>query len=238
MPNVVDRGQEIQGMFDGIAPWYDPMNRRISLGLDLYWRWRTIRILQRDPYTRLLDVGAGTADLSIAVARQGPVHPVGVDFSRGMLELGQTKVAQAGLAQQVALVQGNAQQLPFPANSFDVVINGFLLRNLTDMKAAFAEMARVVRPGGRLLCLELTYPRFAPWRLITRFHSERIIPLLGRWLTRAAPAYRYLPASIARFPPPDKVLCRMEEQGWTPARPRYLFPGTVILYTATRRTAP
>jgi len=217
-------------MFDEVAPWYDAMNERMSLGLHRVWRRRTARSL---PAGRVLDLATGTADLAIALARQG-CTVVGVDLSAGMVVLGQRKVARAGLSRSIALLQGDALALPFPSGTFDAASNAFLLRNLAAMRPALAEMARVVRPGGQLACLEIAYPAFPPWRALFRLYFDRIVPLLGRLLTRVAPAYRYLPESLARFPPPAEVVAALEETGWTAGRPRRLFPGAVVLYTAVR----
>jgi demethylmenaquinone methyltransferase/2-methoxy-6-polyprenyl-1,4-benzoquinol methylase len=218
-------------MFDDVAPWYDAMNERMSLGLHRVWRRRTARALPAG--RRVLDLATGTADLAIALARRGHAV-VGVDLSAGMLAVGRGKVEQAGLSGFITLLQGDVLALPFPDGSFDATSNAFLLRNLPALRPALAEMARVVRPGGQLACLEIAYPAFPPWRALFRLYFDRIVPLLGRWLTRVAPAYRYLPESLARFPPPAEVVAALENTGWTAGRPRRLFPGAVMLYTAVR----
>jgi demethylmenaquinone methyltransferase/2-methoxy-6-polyprenyl-1,4-benzoquinol methylase len=151
-----------------------------------------------------------------------------------MLELGRRKVRQAGLEAAVTLLRGDVLALPFADGTFDTAANAFLLRNLPALRPALAEMARVVRPGGQLACLEIAYPRFAPWRALFRLYFDHLVPWLGQRLTRAAPAYRYLPESLARFPPPAEVLAALQEAGWLAGRPRRLFPGTVVLYTAVR----
>lgn len=225
---------ETRSMFDTVAPWYDPMNRRMSLGLDLYWRRRAVGCLSTNPAGQILDVATGTADLALAAARRDGGQIVGVDLSLAMLKQGRAKVQRANLNGRVHLLPGDALALPFPEGTFDAVVNAFLLRNLPDRTAAFAEMARVVRPGGKIVCLEIAYPHFPPWRALFRLYFDRFIPLLGRWLTRAAPAYRYLPHSLARFPPPEEVLAALVESGWEGATARPLFPGTATLYVASR----
>lgn len=223
--------KNVTAMFDEVAPWYDAMNERMSLGLHRVWRRHTAQSIPAG--RRVLDLATGTADLAIALARRGNTV-VGVDLSTGMLALGRRKVQRAGLTGSIALLQSDVLALPFAAGSFDAASNAFLLRNLPALRPALAEMARVVRPGGQLACLELAYPAFPPWRALFRLYFDRIVPLLGRVLTRVAPAYRYLPESLARFPPPAEVVAALQATGWAAGRPRRLFPGAVVLYTATR----
>ncbi len=220
--------------FDGVAPWYDTMNRRMSVGLDRRWRQRAARRLTQQTVRRVLDVGIGTGDLAIAVARQNVTGVVGIDLSAGMLSLGRDKVIRAGLGQRICFLQGDALQMPFQGETFDAVVSAFVLRNLADLGTALAEMARVVRPGGQLISLEITYPSFRPWRALFQLYFNRLVPLLGRCWTRVAPAYRYLPDSLARFPPPREVLAELAMAGWSNVRAQPLFPGTVMLYTAVR----
>jgi demethylmenaquinone methyltransferase/2-methoxy-6-polyprenyl-1,4-benzoquinol methylase len=228
----------IRTLFDGVAPWYDAMNRRMSLGLDLYWRRRAVELLppNRARPLRFLDLATGTADLALAAARRKGVSVVGVDFSREMLRIAIDKIGQAGLTKKITLLQGDAFALPFPDRTFDIVGNAFLLRNLPDRPAAFAEMARVTKPGGALICLEIAYPSFPPWRALFKCYFERLVPLLGRWLTRVAPAYRYLPQSLAQFPSPAEVLATLEKSGWVETEAHTFFPGTVRLYMAKEGT--
>jgi demethylmenaquinone methyltransferase/2-methoxy-6-polyprenyl-1,4-benzoquinol methylase len=210
----------------------------MSLGLDLYWRRRAVERLpqNRTGTVRVLDIATGTADLALAAARRAGVSVVGIDFSREMLLIAVDKIGRAGLTEKITLLQGDAFCLPFPDNSFDVVTNAFLLRNLPDRPAAFAEMARVTKPGGDLISLEIAYPRFPPWRALFKFYFDRFVPLLGRWLTQVAPAYHYLPESLARFPLPAEVLATLKKQGWAEPESHAFFPGTVRLYTAKQAT--
>ncbi len=226
--------EETERLFDRIVPWYDAMNRTMSLGLDLYWRRRAASLLPVGNGRRILDLATGTADLAIAAGRRGAGLVVGLDRSTAMLVRAHTKVRQAGLSTHVLLLRADAMGMPFPPATFDLVMSAFLLRNLPHLPTALAEMARVTRPGGHLLALEIAYPRFPPWRALFCLYFERIVPLLGRLLTRAAPAYRYLPASLARFPAPERVLRSLEENGWGRPAVRFLFPGAAALYTATR----
>ncbi len=187
-PVVVPRGvpgrtkaERVQAMFARLVAGYDRMNRVMTLGLDLGWRRAAARALAPSGRT-VLDLGTGTGDL--ALARLGPRRVVGVDFVEGMLGVAREKCRRAGVGPRVDLVVGDALHLPFPDASFDALVNGFLLRNVADLPACFGEMARVLTPGGRLVCLELTHP------------PRLIAPFLRRFVVRKARTRR--PASQAR----------------------------------------
>lgn len=218
-------------MFDGIAARYDLLNRIMSLGIDQRWRRRTAAALQLKAGQRVLDLATGTGDLAIQVARAAPkVRVVGVDPSAGMLEVGRRKVAQVGLADVIDMQQGDAQQLNFPADSFDGVCMAFGIRNVPDRRAALREMRRVVRPGGRVAILELSEPDgvLGP---VARFHVHSVVPAIGSLLSGRR-EYRYLQESIARFPPPADFADMMQEAGLQVDSIEGLTFGACCLYAA------
>ncbi|HEY4158444.1 MAG TPA: bifunctional demethylmenaquinone methyltransferase/2-methoxy-6-polyprenyl-1,4-benzoquinol methylase UbiE [Polyangiaceae bacterium] len=197
-------------MFDGIAARYDLVNRVISLGIDQSWRRKTVAALRLAPGHRVLDLATGTADLAIQVARTEPsVHVVGLDPSSKMLDVGREKVARATLDARVELVQGDAQALPFEANSFDSVCIAFGIRNVPDRAKALREMARVTRPGGRIAILELSEPRSGLLGALARFHIHTVVPYVGALLS-GVKEYQYLQRSIAAFPPADDFATLMK----------------------------
>jgi demethylmenaquinone methyltransferase/2-methoxy-6-polyprenyl-1,4-benzoquinol methylase len=219
-------------MFDAIAPRYDLVNRVLSLGIDQRWRRRAVDALELPAGGHLLDLASGTGDLAIAAARRRPdIRVVGLDPSEGMLAIGRRKLERAGLAGRVELRTGDAQALPFDDHSFDGVSIAFGIRNVPDRSRALAEMARVTRPGGRVVVLELGEPRGRLMGTVARFHVHTVVPRLGALLSRA-PEYRYLERSIAAFPPSEAFAAQMEQAGLSPVRCQGLTFGVANLFVA------
>ncbi len=219
-------------MFDGIALGYDRLNRWMSLGQDRRWRRALVRALAPTPGSRWLDVATGTGDVvwSLATACSG-CSVVGVDTSEGMLRVGRAKLAAAGLDSRVSLMPGDARALPFPDGAFDGAAIAFGIRNVPDRQRALAELARVVRPRGRVAVLELTAPRRGPLAPLARLHIHGIVPRIGTWLS-GDPAYRYLSRSIAAFPAPEAFADLMCAAGLIEVTVTSLTMGVCHLFTA------
>jgi demethylmenaquinone methyltransferase/2-methoxy-6-polyprenyl-1,4-benzoquinol methylase len=219
---------QVREMFDRITPAYDRMNRLMSAGMDGRWRARAVRCAGLAPGASAVDVCCGTGDLAIelldAVSSRGRV--VGLDFSERMLEAARAK------SSQVEWIRGDALDLPFGNGEFDAATVGFGVRNLPDIERGFREMARVVRGGGRVVCLELTEPPrlVAPF---ARIWTDRAVPLLGRLVARETDAYRYLPASVHRFPPAAELAAIMRAAGLERVQYRRLSGGAVALHVGT-----
>jgi len=216
--------EDVRRMFDRISPVYDLMNRVMTAGLDRRWRAATVAAVVR-PGDRVLDACCGTGDLAVEAERAG-ARVVGIDFSPAMLERARRK------SSGVEWVEGDVLALPFEDGAFDAATVGFGIRNVADLDAGLAELARVVRPGGRLGCLEITQPRGA-LRPFFRVWFDRIVPLLGRVLPGGA-AYTYLPASVRRFPGPEDLAAALERAGFGTVTWRLFGGGIVALHTATR----
>jgi demethylmenaquinone methyltransferase/2-methoxy-6-polyprenyl-1,4-benzoquinol methylase len=215
----------VRDMFDRIAPVYDLMNRVMSLGLDVRWRRLTARAVVR-PGNRVLDVCCGTGDLALADHEAGG-NVTGLDFSERMLARARRKSGA------IEWVRGDATALPFPEDTFEAVTVGFGVRNLADLESGLRELARVLRPGGRLGCLEITRPTGA-LRPFFRLWFDGLVPLAGRVLPGGF-AYTYLPASVRRFPGPEDLAAVMERAGFSTIRWKLLGGGIVALHTAVKR---
>ncbi|HEY1554987.1 MAG TPA: bifunctional demethylmenaquinone methyltransferase/2-methoxy-6-polyprenyl-1,4-benzoquinol methylase UbiE [Kofleriaceae bacterium] len=225
-------------MFDRIAPRYDLVNRVLSLGMDQRWRRRTVRALALTDHARVLDVATGTGDLAVEIARAHPAATViGLDPSAGMLAIARTKLERRGLADRVELVVGDACALPQRNCAVDAATIAFGIRNVPDRPAALRELARVVRPGGRIAVLELGEPRRGLLGSLARLHSHWIVPRVGGWLggTRE---YRYLQTSVAAFPPAAEFAAMMRLSGLTVIEMTPLAFGACTLYVATPAEEP
>jgi demethylmenaquinone methyltransferase/2-methoxy-6-polyprenyl-1,4-benzoquinol methylase len=220
-------------MFDRIAARYDFVNRVLSLGLDQRWRRRVVRSLNLGERPRVLDVATGTGDLAIEIARARPgAAVIGLDPSTGMLGVARQKLEKRGLADRVQLVVGDAQALPQQNCEVDAATIAFGIRNVPDRGKALRELARVVRPGGRVAVLELGEPRRGLLAAAARLHCHHVVPRLGGWLSGSR-EYRYLQRSVAAFPPAEQFAELMSESGLHVIEVAPLTFGVCTLYLAT-----
>ena len=224
----------IAGMFDAIAPRYDFLNHVLSAGIDRRWRTRAIRTLGLTGTETLLDVCTGTADVALEGRRQGAGRVLGVDFAGAMLALGSKKVAAAGESSRISLVRGDAMRLPVLDASADAVTVAFGIRNVQRPEVACAEMARALRPGGRLAILEFGVPRIPGVSTVYLWYFTHVLPRLGRYISGHGAAYSYLPASVGAFPPPAEFMTILQQAGFGDVRADPLTLGIVYLYTARK----
>jgi len=226
----------VQRLFGRIAPIYDLMNRLMSLGLDRRWRAFAARYLALGTGEIGLDLGTGTADLAIAVIRRSGAgtRMIGMDITPEMLEQGRLKLARLELQDHIDLRLGDAEHIDLPDNSVDGCCSAFTVRNLTDIWQGFREMLRVVRPGGRVVCLEISHPPGKILGTLFRFYFYRLAPLFGSILGKAREEYNYLPNSLTVFPdaPAQKIL--MEEVGWADVHFYRLNGGIVAVHVGTK----
>lgn len=222
-------------MFDQIAPRYDFVNRVLSLGLDKRWRRRVIKELGLRDNARVLDVATGTGDLAIELAKAVPAGSViGLDPSAKMLEIAAIKMAKRGLDSRVTLVEGDAQALPQANCEIDAATIAFGIRNVPDRPKALRELARVVRPGGKIAVLELGEPRSGIMGRAARFHTRQLVPRIGALLSGKR-EYRYLQSSVAAFPPADEFAQVMRDSGLDVQQVIPLTFGVCTLFVATPR---
>ncbi len=234
-PDHRDKTEQVREMFDSIAPAYDFMNRAMTLGIDKLWRRKAVGLLRSATHDDILDIATGTGDLAIAMARRlDPLTVTGVDLSAEMIEIGRRKVKEKGLGEIVTLGLGDCLMLPVPDESFDAVTCAYGVRNFADIPAGYAEMHRVMRPGGTVMILELSTPRSPLVKPLYDLYTRTLIPMAGRLVSKDTRAYSYLPESIAAVPQ-GQAMCRlMEQAGFTGARAIPLTFGTCTIYTATK----
>jgi len=226
----------VRGMFDRIARVYDRMNTVMTAGLDERWRERAADLAAAAPGGRALDVACGTGDLALALARRvGPAGEiVGIDFSPGMLDEARRKAAMLDGALGITYEQGDAMSLPHLDDAFDAATVGFGARNFADLGRGLAEMARVVRPGGRVVVLEITTPKRPPLSWFFSVWFDRVVPAIGR-LAGDPDAYTYLPASVRRFPGPEELGAELELAGLERIRWVLTAGGIIALHVGTVR---
>lgn len=227
----------IASMFDAIASRYDLLNHLLSAGIDRRWRATAIRSLRLRGTETLLDVCTGTADVALEGRHAGAARVVGVDFSGAMLTLGLRKVEAAGEGRRIVLVGGDAMWLPVRNQCADAVTVAFGIRNVQRPEVACAEMARALRPGGRLAILEFGVPRIPGLSSLYLWYFTHVLPMIGRLISGHTAAYSYLPASVGTFAPPSEFVDILRRAGFADIRADPLTFGIVYLYTA-RKAGP
>jgi demethylmenaquinone methyltransferase / 2-methoxy-6-polyprenyl-1,4-benzoquinol methylase len=235
-PSAPPREGAVGRHFSAIAGRYDVMNTLLSLGLHHRWKRLAVAALDLQPGERVMDLCGGTADLALKAA--GPLGPGGrvvlCDFNRAMLERGMIKVRRASLAGRITAVQGDAESLCFAPGSFAAVMVGFGVRNLTDRARGLAEMHRILKPGGRLMCLEFSLPVSGWFRRLYDLYSFRLMPPAGRFLAGNRDAYRYLIESIRLFPPPAELAALLTDIGFRQVAYRRLTDGIAVIHTGSK----
>lgn len=222
-------------MFDRIAPTYDLLNHTLSWSIDRLWRRRVARIVGRSAPQRILDVATGTGDLAILLARRMPdAHVLGVDLSERMLEVARRKAAACGLDGRVTLEAGDAERLDVPDASMDAATAAFGVRNFGDLDRGLREMARTLKPGGRVVVLEFSRPRNRLVRVLYEFYSYRILPRIGGLVSKERQAYEYLPASVGEFLSPAEFLEAMARAGFRNCTARSQSCGIAQIYVGER----
>lgn len=235
MTKLTEKGRAIRQMFDEIAPRYDLLNRLLSFGVDRRWRRIAVRQLAVPPGGRVLDVATGTGDVALEIARQtdSSVLVVGNDFTQGMLVLGREKVANSPYQGRIELVNAPCEAIPHPDGTFDGATIAFGIRNVVDRERGLREMARVLKPGGRVVVLEFATPCSWLFRAVYLFYFHQLLPRLGGLLSRRS-AYQYLPESVQEFPDRQTFLRMMGEAGLTSLRHIDLTGGIAVIYVGTK----
>lgn len=228
--SLENKSRHVRDMFGAIARRYDFLNHFLSANVDRRWRKICVREIERKntvPDPRILDLGCGTADLSIAFSRLGAV--VGCDFCYPMLRIGAKKISRCHCSEKVVLTGADALALPFANASFDVVVSSFVLRNLTDIESGFREARRVLRPGGLLGILDFGMPRNPVLAPFYRIYFQKILPRIGRIVSGVEGPYGYLPDSVQAFPTVEKLKDLAEDAGYRDVDYKLLTGGIAIL---------
>ncbi len=226
----------IAAMFDRISPKYDALNHLLSFNIDKVWRKKTAKAVAKSQPNTILDLATGTADLAIAVAKRNPqAQVIGMDISEKMLDIGKEKVMHQNLANQIELSLGDAAALPFEDDSFDAVTVAFGVRNFEDLGKGLSEISRVLKPGGQAVILEFSMPERFPVKQLYHFYFRRLLPFIGKLISKDSSAYAYLPASVERFPKPKAFLELLAQHGLIRGTVRPLTFGIATLYCAERR---
>jgi demethylmenaquinone methyltransferase/2-methoxy-6-polyprenyl-1,4-benzoquinol methylase len=227
--------ERVRGIFSGIAGRYDTFNMLASLGIDRGWRRKLVKECALEPDSRVLDLCAGTGDVAMAIANQAaPASVVVTDFTPEMLAIAEAKGEAYAGSTKLDFELADAQELPFEDTSFDVVTVAFGVRNLPDRERNFAEVLRVLRPGGRYVILEFSRPPFAPWRGVYHIYLRNVIPALGGVLTGDREGFVYLNDSIRRFPTQPQLAAELRATGFSAISWKDLSGGIVALHTAVK----
>ena len=226
--------EQVERMFDHIAPAYDRLNRLMSLGIDRSWRRTALKWLRPHRPQQMMDVATGTGDFALLACRMlRPQSLVGTDISEGMMQVARRKAREAGLDERISFRREDCEALTFADASFDAVTVAFGIRNFEHLDRGLREMCRVLRPGGHLVILELSTPDRPPMKQLYRIYS-RLIPLMGRLVSHDRSAYTYLPQSIRAFPQGEVMSESIRRAGFSDVRFRRLTFGVCTLYMATK----
>ncbi len=221
-------------MFDSISGNYDFLNHFLSLGIDIRWRKKAVKLLAAGNPKLILDVATGTGDFALETLRLNPDKVIGVDISEGMLEVGRKKMRDRGYDSKIELMSGDSENLPFEDNKFDAVIVAFGVRNFENLEKGLAEMYRVLKPGGRMVVLEFSRPRLFPFKQLYSFYFNFILPKIGKLISRDPAAYTYLPESVQAFPDGDNFTGILNRLGFKDTLCKPLTLGISSLYTGIK----
>lgn len=221
-------------MFDNIAPKYDFLNHFLSLGIDKIWRKKAIRILSAYKTDLLLDVATGTGDFAIASSKLKPGKIIGFDLSEQMLNVGRDKVKRLGLDSVIEFQKGDSEAMPFANEQFDAITVAFGVRNFENLESGLKEFVRVLKSDGVAVILEFSKPKYFPMKQLYLFYSFRILPLIGRLISKDRAAYSYLPESVMAFPDDERFLSVLKRVGFSEVRQKRLTFGIATIYIAQK----
>lgn len=226
--------KQVAEMFDSISGKYDFLNHFLSLGIDIRWRKKAIKMLTDLQPKQILDIATGTGDFAIESLKLNPEHVIGVDISEGMLNVGREKMKKRGYSDIIDMQSGDSENLHFDDNMFDAVIVAFGVRNFENLEKGLSEMNRVLRPGGRAVILEFSKPTVFPFKQLYNFYFRWILPKIGKVVSKDNAAYTYLPESVNEFPFGDDFLKILEKTGYKNTKCKPLTLGISSIYVGEK----
>ena len=227
--------QQVSEMFDNISGNYDFLNRILSGGIDIYWRRKAMSILKKEGPKLILDIATGTGDLAIEANKQlNPDKIIGVDISQGMLDNGIEKMKKLGLSEKIEMRMGDSEKLLFDDNTFDAVIVSFGVRNFEDLNKGLTDMCRVTKEGGTCIVIELSTPKKSPMKQLYGFYSSKVLPTIGKLISKDNAAYSYLPESVKAFPDGEDFLSIFRAAGFKHAYCKPLTFGICSIYVGKK----
>jgi demethylmenaquinone methyltransferase/2-methoxy-6-polyprenyl-1,4-benzoquinol methylase len=227
--------EQVSEMFDNISKNYDFLNRILSGGIDIYWRKKAMSYLKPEQPKLILDIATGTGDLAIEANKQlNPDKIIGVDISAGMLKYGQEKMKKLGLTDKIEMRMGDSEKLLFDNNTFDAVIVSFGVRNFENLSKGLSDMCRVTKEGGTCVVIELSSPKSFPMKQLYAFYSSKVLPFIGKLISKDSTAYTYLPASVKAFPDGEGFLDIFRAAGFKHAFCKPLTFGICSVYVGKK----
>ena len=229
--NNTDKKTEVTAMFDNIAPYYDLLNRVLSVGIDTIWRKKAIAQLDKSKCKRILDIATGTADLAVEISKQLPESQIiGLDISSKMIDLAGKKITKKHLQDRIQVEVGDSENLRFEDNSFDATTASFGVRNFGNLVSGLKEMYRILKPGGQIVILEFSRPRVFPFKQLFNTYFKYILPVIGRVKSKDPKAYKYLYESVQHFPDYDQFGDLLKEVGFNKVSWKPLSFGICTIY--------
>ena len=225
---------EVRQMFDNIAPRYDFLNHFLSLGIDKIWRRKVFKIMKRHPHQQILDIASGTGDMAILASKLKPEAIFAIDISKEMLNEQQKKLKAKNLENLIKLKVADGEDIPFEANSFDIITTAFGVRNFENLDLGLREMHRVLKNGGITIILEFSKPTKTPVKQLYQFYFKNILPFLGSKISKNSNAYTYLPESVSHFPSGDGFTEHLKKAGFRNTTSRPLTFGIASIYTGQK----
>ena len=233
--STMGKKDEVEQMFDNISHRYDFLNRLLSVGIDVSWRKKVVKMITETQPKAILDVATGTGDLAIALAKKNPQAKItGFDLSNGMLEHGRVKVVEKNLSDQIEMIQGDAENMPFEDNSFDAITVAFGVRNFENLEKGLKEIHRVLKPGGKFVILEFSQPEQFPMKQIYNFYFKNILPVIGKTFSKDHRAYTYLPESVQAFPYGEKLNNILKSVNFLEPKDKKLTFGIASIYSCLK----